>query len=49
MILMLLIEMIMQRDLSMRLKETVFKFGFVFLMALVAFVLFNDITKSVGG
>jgi len=49
MILMLLIEMIMQRDLSLRVKETVFKFGFVFLMALVAFVLFNDITKTTGG
>lgn len=45
MILMLLIEMIIRRDLSMRIKETVLKFGFVFLMAIVVFVLYNDISK----
>jgi len=44
-ILMLLIEMIMRRDLSLQLKETIFKLGFVFLMMVVAFVLYNDITK----
>ena len=42
---MLLIEMLMGRDLSLRVKETVLKFGFVFLMAVVAFVLYNDISK----
>lgn len=45
MILMLLIEMVMGRDLSLRIKENVLKFGFVFLMAVVAFVLYNDISK----
>jgi regulator of sigma E protease len=44
-ILMLLIEMLMRRDLSLRVKETVFKLGFVFLMALVVFVFYNDLTK----
>ena len=44
-ILMLLIEMLMGRDMSLRVKETVLKFGFVFLMAVVAFVLYNDISK----
>ena len=44
-ILMLLVEMIMRRDLSLRVKETVFKLGFVFLMAVMAFVLYNDISK----
>ncbi len=44
-ILMLLIEMLMRRDLSLNVKETVFKLGFVFLMAMVVFVLYNDITK----
>jgi regulator of sigma E protease len=44
-ILMLLIEMIMRRDLSLSLKDAVFKVGFVFLMALVVFVLYNDISK----
>ena len=37
--------MMMGRDLSMALKETVIKVGFVFLMVIVAFVLYNDITK----
>jgi regulator of sigma E protease len=48
-ILMLAIEMIMRRDLSLQLKETVFKLGFVFLMMVVAFVLFNDISKLLPG
>jgi regulator of sigma E protease len=44
-ILMLAIEMLLRRDLSLQLKETIFKLGFVFLMMVVAFVLYNDITK----
>jgi regulator of sigma E protease len=44
-VVMLLIEMVMRRDLSMSVKEAVFKVGFVFIMMLVAFVLYNDITK----
>lgn len=44
-IVMLLIEMVMRRDLSMSVKEAVFKVGFVFIMMLVAFVIYNDITK----
>ena len=44
-ILMLAIEMIMRRDLSLQLKENIFKLGFVFLMMVVAFVLYNDISK----
>jgi regulator of sigma E protease len=44
-ILLLLIEMIMRRDLSLKVKETVFKLGFVFIMVLVVFVLYNDISK----
>jgi regulator of sigma E protease len=47
-ILLLLVEMFMRRDLSMRVKEAVFKLGFVFLMAVVAFVLYNDISKLAG-
>jgi regulator of sigma E protease len=47
-ILLLLVEMFMRRDLSLRVKETVFKLGFVFLMAVVAFVLYNDISKLAG-
>lgn len=48
-ILMLLVEMIMRRDLSLRVKETLFKLGFVFLMVVMAFVIYNDIAKSLPG
>ena len=44
-ILLLLMEMFIRKDLSLQVKETVMKFGFVFLMAVVAFVLYNDISK----
>jgi regulator of sigma E protease len=44
-ILMLVVEMLMRRDLSLQVKETVFKVGFVFLMVVVAFVIYNDISK----
>jgi regulator of sigma E protease len=47
-ILLLLVEMFMRRDLSLRVKEAVFKLGFLFLMAVVAFVLYNDISKLAG-
>lgn len=45
MILLLGVEILIRRDLSLSLKEAVVKLGFVFLMAFVAFVLYNDITK----
>ncbi|MBI4908381.1 MAG: RIP metalloprotease RseP [Acidobacteria bacterium] len=48
-ILLLLIEMLMRRDLSLPVKEAVFKAGFVFLMMVVVFVLYNDITKVLPG
>jgi regulator of sigma E protease len=44
-ILMLLVEMTMQRDLSLTVKENVFKAGLVFIMVLMAFVIFNDISR----
>lgn len=44
-ILLLLFEMLIRRDLSLPVKEAVFKFGFVFLLMVMAFVLYNDITK----
>jgi len=46
-ILMLLVEMLMQRDLSLRVKEKVFQVGFVCIMVIVAFVIYNDISKLV--
>jgi len=44
-ILLLLIEMVMQRDMSLSVKEAVFKVGFVFIMMLLAFVIYNDISR----
>jgi regulator of sigma E protease len=48
-ILLLLLEMVMRRDLSLQVKETVFKLGFVFLMAVVVFAIYNDIAKIIPG
>jgi regulator of sigma E protease len=47
-IFMLILEMFMRRDLSLRVKEAAFRLGFVFLMAVIAFVLYNDISKLAG-
>jgi regulator of sigma E protease len=44
-ILMLFIEITMRRDLSITVKETVFKVGFVCIMMLVLFVIYNDISR----
>jgi len=44
-ILMLLIEMVMQRDLSLNVKEAVFKVGFVCIMLILVFTIYNDISK----
>ncbi len=44
-ILMLLVEMALGRDLSIPVKEAVIKAGFLFLVLLMAFVLYNDLMK----
>ena len=44
-IVMLLIETLMRRDLSLGVKEAVFKVGLVFIMMLVVFVIYNDLSK----
>ncbi|MCU1260388.1 MAG: putative rane-associated zinc metalloprotease [Bryobacterales bacterium] len=49
MILLLAIEMIMGRDVSLAAKENILKVGFVFLMMVVVFVLYNDISKLIPG
>lgn len=49
MILLLLIEMLIRRDMSLALKENILKLGFVFLMVMVVFVLYNDISKLLPG
>jgi len=43
--LLLLVEILMGRDLDLRVKEAVVKVGFVFLMVIVVFVIYNDISK----
>lgn len=45
MILFLLIESVMRRDLNETLKERVYQTAFVFLILLMVFVLFNDLSK----
>lgn len=47
MILVLLIEMLRRRDLSLQLKERVLQVGLAFLLMMVVFVLYNDISKVI--
>ena len=44
-ILMLLVEMLMRRDLDLKVKEAVIRAGLVFLMMVVVFAIYNDISK----
>jgi regulator of sigma E protease len=44
-ILLLLIEGLIRRDLSVRVKERVVQVGFVFLLVLMVFLMYNDILK----
>lgn len=46
-LLLLAIEMLLQREVSLQVKETVLKLGFVFLMMIVVFVIYNDISRIV--
>jgi regulator of sigma E protease len=43
--LLLFVEMLLRRDLDLRVREAVVRVGFVFLMMVVVFVLYNDISK----
>ncbi len=40
------VEAVLGRDLSMRVKERLVQLGFIFLVALMCVVIFNDINKS---
>ena len=44
-ILLLLIESMMRRDISMIVKERIYQAAFVVLMAFFAFIMFNDFSK----
>jgi regulator of sigma E protease len=45
---MIAIESAIGRDLSMQLKERIMQVGFLLLILLMSYVIFNDITKSMG-
>jgi regulator of sigma E protease len=47
-ILLLFLEMLMRRDLGMKVKEAALKLGFLFLMVIVVFVIYNDLSKILG-
>jgi regulator of sigma E protease len=48
-ILLLFIESLMRRDISLRIKERVYQAAFVFLILFAAVVLFNDLVKTIPG
>ncbi|HEY4959772.1 MAG TPA: RIP metalloprotease RseP, partial [Terriglobales bacterium] len=49
MILMLIIEGIIRRDISLRIKERIYQTAFVFLILFAVVVIYNDIMKAVPG
>lgn len=48
-ILLLLIEGLMRRDISLHIKERIYQAAFVFLVLFAAMVIFNDISKTLPG
>jgi regulator of sigma E protease len=46
-ILLLFIESLMQRDISLRIKERIYQAAFVFLILFAAMVIYNDIAKTI--
>jgi regulator of sigma E protease len=48
-ILFLLIEGLMRRDISMNIKERVYQFAFVFLVLFAVMVIYNDLMKTIPG
>jgi regulator of sigma E protease len=48
-ILFLLIEGLMRRDISMNIKERVYQFAFVFLVLFAVMVIYNDLLKTIPG
>jgi regulator of sigma E protease len=46
-IMLLIIEGAIRRDISIKLKEKIFQVGFVFLILLMGFVVFNDLSKII--
>jgi regulator of sigma E protease len=48
-IMLLLIEGLMRRDISLRIKERIYQAAFVFLVLFAVMVLYNDLLKTVPG
>ena len=48
-ILLLFIESLMQKDISLRIKERIYQAAFVFIVLFAVMVIFNDIVKTVPG
>src|SRR5437588_7646108 len=48
-ILLLLIESLMRRDISIQIKERIYQAAFVFLLLFAVTVIYNDIVKAVPG
>jgi regulator of sigma E protease len=46
-IMLLFIEGLLRRDLSLKLKEKILQAGFVFLVLLMGFIIFNDLAKNI--
>jgi regulator of sigma E protease len=45
----LLIEGVMRRDISLRIKERIYQAAFVFLVLFAAMVIYNDLLKTLPG
>jgi regulator of sigma E protease len=48
-ILLLALEGIMRRDISMRIKERIYQAAFVFLVLFAVMVIYNDLAKTLPG
>jgi len=48
-ILLLIIEGVMRRDISMRLKQRIYETAFVFLVLFFVVVIYNDLMKALPG
>jgi regulator of sigma E protease len=48
-IMLLLIEGLMRRDISLRIKERIYQAAFVFLVLFAAMVIYNDLLKTLPG
>jgi len=48
-ILLLLVESFMRRDISLRIKERIYQAAFVFLVLFAVMVIYNDLAKTLPG